>query len=262
MWKAVFKVWNEADHFIEALSAVYGLVEQIIVIDGAYRYFPYNESETYNAPHSTDGTLEIARKLGEYLPATERKSEIIIVSRPGIPWDCETQMINHVFRNFGKKGDYFFMIDGHEILEGDFPTQREIITTEKWRMGKVIVYRPTNTQMNIPIEQYANDWEKISRRSQFRILKWHPKLMLFRRHWNYVLEQTGQLDKLSHDHRKYKVPRLIRLRHMTRNKERERINMLHKRGLSRFKGDEINLLKWRRKEKVKDGYIGWDASDK
>jgi len=257
MWKAVFKVWNEGDHLQEALKRVYGLVDQIIVIDGAYSYFPYKESERYNQPHSTDGTLDIVRDIGGIMPTWERDSEVILISNPGVPWKCETQMLNHIFRKYGKAGDYFFMIDGHELFEGDFHAEKERMVQGGWPIGKLVVCRPGDPRVDIPIEQYEGMQDRLRTKSQYRILKWHPKLMLYRRHWNYMLPK-GTLDELDNTRRNYTISTKIRLIHHTRNPERERINLLHKKNLYKFRNDEINLLKWRRDNKVPDGKLGWN----
>lgn len=250
-WCVITKVWNEADHIESCIKALYGVVDHVIVIDGAYRYFPYMEPNTLyeKTPNSSDGTLDIVREIISE-PAEEKETEVNIINPVRLrPWRCETQMLNYAI-HFCPKVDYVIFIDGHEILQGDFERQTKIIEDEQWSLGKIVVYLPQNDRLAVPFEEL--DWDYARQCTHYRILKWHPKLRARQWHWNWVLEDSGQLRGSEFT---FGLCKHIRLTHLTRHRERERINQVHKRHIGKFNANEAELLKWRKKHKIPDGYV-------
>jgi glycosyltransferase involved in cell wall biosynthesis len=98
---ACYNVFNEVEFLEESLESIYGKVDDIIVIDGAYKKFPHNK------PFSTDGSIEIALKYTDkvIIPHQEWASEIIKRNQ---------------YLSLMDVGDICLVIDGHEIWKGDF----------------------------------------------------------------------------------------------------------------------------------------------
>ena len=92
---ACFNIYNEAAVLEEALQAVKGKVDKIIVVDGAYEKFPHQ------IPYSTDGSIEIAVRYADEL-ISPRKA-----------WKSEIEKRNAYL--IGKPGDVYLTLDGHEI---------------------------------------------------------------------------------------------------------------------------------------------------
>ena len=85
-WTAVFNIYNEIDHIHHALLAFRGKVDRILVVDGAYGYYPYKHSDVEFKYHSTDGTIDTVGKLISSMRKTQL--DIVTVDKP---WESETE---------------------------------------------------------------------------------------------------------------------------------------------------------------------------
>lgn len=96
------------------------LVDVLVVVDGAYRAF-----EQYNGtPESSDETLDVVHKLADVVIRCERTS----LGSP-VAWEDETIKRSKYLR--GEPGDYYFVVDADEVIEGTI--DREILATrEDW----------------------------------------------------------------------------------------------------------------------------------
>lgn len=232
MWRAFLRVWNESDHLSNTINALLGHIDQIIIIDGAYSYFPYKHSPTYNKPYSTDGTLDIVRSFMH-----NQKTEIILIENKD-PIRSEIVMFNMALRNYGKIGDYYLKLDGHDILHGDFSTQKQIIEDEQWDIGGVAVcLTEERNSKNIPKRYIPYGTQ--------RIIKWHPRLHVRRVHWNFFFPYPVTIKPCKH----------IFFYHYKRNKEREFINDIHYAYLKKFNSDDICILQHRRTHNIPNGYV-------
>ena len=97
---ACISAYQDAGFIDGAIKSCIGKVDRIIVVDGAYRGFP-----VYDAPWSTDGTVEIAESLG---------AEVIQCYQI---WESQEEKRNQYL--IGEIGDWYLIIDSDERLEGE-----------------------------------------------------------------------------------------------------------------------------------------------
>jgi hypothetical protein len=243
-WYAIVKIWNENDHIRDTLEALEGCFDNIHVTDGAWSYYPYGHSKVYDTYQSTDGSLLTVTKIMSRMPEVS----LHLVPRP---WVSETQKFNFGIKmTEAQPGDYILFLDGHEIMEGDFHKQREIIEEEAWNIGKVVVYDPDNH----PPRYHGNEWDRLKLyHSQWRILRYHPTLCVINKHWNFNIYQHGELDKNIPD--PVHVCEHIKFQHRKRNPERDRIRDLFKHTISPFRFHEGEYVEWRTQQGLKDGQV-------
>lgn len=98
-------VYNDAGFLEGSLQSLKGKVDRIVVVDGAYAKFPHEIA------YSTDKSLEIARKLADIVIETKN------------PWATEQQKRNSYL--LASPGDYYFVLDADEKLEGDLSSLSE-----------------------------------------------------------------------------------------------------------------------------------------
>lgn len=103
---AVVSVFNEISHLEKTLDSIRSSVDGIIVVDGAYKTFPY----TGNNGASDDGTIEFLLKYQrEVYPGLE------IVYAPEGGWETEMEK-RTAYCDLVPEGDWLFIIDGDEEL--------------------------------------------------------------------------------------------------------------------------------------------------
>lgn len=232
MWKILMRTWNEAEHIYNAINSVKRSVGQIIVLDGAYRYFPYNQSLVYNKPYSTDGTLEIVKKLQEEL------GERLILFEHKQPFACEYQIMGKMLRECGEDGDFLVLLDGHELMGGNFLKQMANFEQREGDIGDMsICYTKLHDSSILPEKYYPVSGK--------RILRWHSRIHLRKTHFNFFYPYHPKILKCY----------FAFIYHYKRNKEREFLNEIHREHLKRFFYDEVKILRHRRKHKIPNGYV-------
>lgn len=243
-WYCLMNIWNENDHLKETLLALKGCFDKIIVLDGAWSYYPYKVSEQFNEFHSSDGSIETV------LDVTFTVPEVVYMRDPK-GYITEVHKMNKGIELMDMEdGDYILFLDGHEVMEGDFRKQRKIIEEEAWNIGKMVIYNPKNH----PPETLKSEWERLKKyHTQWRILRYHPQLHLLNKHWNFNVYQYGYLDEKVPD--TYGVCEYIKFQHLQRNKERERIRNLFKQNMSPFRWHEDDYVQWRTEQKIEDGQV-------
>jgi glycosyltransferase involved in cell wall biosynthesis len=99
--------YNEELMLPGCLESVRGLVDRMLVVDGAYALFPHED------PESTDATREIAAAYG---------AEVIRCPQAGgKPRAWRTQMEKRNAYLQGRDGDWYLMIDADERYRGQLP---------------------------------------------------------------------------------------------------------------------------------------------
>jgi len=244
----VLNVYNEVDHIQSVIRSFGNKVEKILVIDGAYAYYPYKHHPEHDKCYSTDGSLNAIGEIMQDFVDTE--IEFVSVEKP---WEGEVAKKNYAIKNYPlTEGDYYFFVDGHELLEGDFATQRKVIEEEKWEIGRVIVYNPAYIKKAEIIDSFHYEaW------GQWRILQWDSELELKKRHWNFFVKgcSLDRLAKKASPAVKTGVCEHIKLAHFSRNTQREVVRDLHKKEFGKFHWIEPAYISWRKREGKEDGTI-------
>lgn len=111
-----YAVYNEERALRQSLESVKPYADRIVVVEGRYAQFA-------GTNHSTDATVEIAL---EYVDEVIRSS--------GLPQHLQRDLYLR-----GREGDFYFIIDGDEILRGRFP--KEQILAGPWDVYAVEVRR-------------------------------------------------------------------------------------------------------------------------
>jgi len=236
-------IFNEADHLEGVLKALNGKVDRIILIDGAYGYYPYRHTEQYDKPYSTDGSIDIAGNLMMDFEHTEL--EIISTKSP---WESETAKKNSAMKSYPmEEGDYYLFVDGHEILEGDIEKDKKIAEEEEWEIGKILVYSVElyKKAALIPDHSYGPI-------SQFRILRWHEDLHLKKKHWNFIMQNVPLVRSIPTKTGNFQYSSLA---HFNRNSQREYIRDIHKAAFGPYGWNEETYLAHRRLAKLEDGKV-------
>lgn len=110
------------------LESLQGQVDRIVVVDGAYAQFPYEE------PVSTDATREIALCYGaEWIDCPDDEE--------GYPRAWRTQVEKRNAYLVGEEGDWYLIIDADNRLIGTLPEPMD---------GMVYVFRSSN-RMGQPV---------------------------------------------------------------------------------------------------------------
>jgi hypothetical protein len=101
----VMCAYQEAKHIEAALASMTALgCTRLVVVEGRWQGFrAYSKSDT-----STDGTQEIARKCGAE-----------VIEPPAGGWPTQIAARNAYF--VGKPGDWYFIMDADEVVEGTLP---------------------------------------------------------------------------------------------------------------------------------------------
>ena len=242
-WHVILKIWNENDHIRQTLEALDSHFDNIIVLDGAFSYFPYKMSDQYNHHISTDGTIKTITKLMDRIPS-------IRYNVPNEPWPTQVHKMNFgIKETHASDGDYIIFLDGHEVMEGNFPKQREIIESEQWTIGKVVIYDP----INHPPKHIKQEWNRLKQyHTQWRIVRYHKALAVINAHWNFNIYQHGELDKNIPE--EYGIAEYIRFQHHRNNPERNRLRDLWKHSLGPFRFDENEYVSWRAQHHIEDGH--------
>ena len=94
------------------LESLQGQVSEIVVVDGAYAHFPYEE------PVSTDATREIAEAYGATWILPPEDAE-------GYPMAWADQMAKRSAYFVGDEGDWYFHIDADERVMGCLPVPED-----------------------------------------------------------------------------------------------------------------------------------------
>lgn len=242
-WTIVLNVYNEVDHIADVVRSFGNKVEKILVVDGAYSYYPYKHFD--QKPYSTDGTLDaVGRVMADFV---DTEIEFVEVKTP---WEGETAKKNHAIKNYDyEEGDYIFFVDGHEILEGDLKAQQKVIEEEEWEIGRVVVYDPSYWKKAELIESFHYEAQ-----GQWRILRWHQDLHLKKKHWNFVVQKIPLVRSIPVKSGNCK---LMKLAHFKRSSKREYIRDLHKHAFGPdFHWHEEAYLAYRKLRKIEDGEIG------
>jgi glycosyltransferase involved in cell wall biosynthesis len=100
--RAVIIAYNEARMLPGCLESVHSQVDEIVVVDGAYRRFPHT------VPYSTDKTRQIAEAYGARW-----------IECPPDGW--ERQYHKRTAYLVGAEGDWYLHIDADERLVGTLP---------------------------------------------------------------------------------------------------------------------------------------------
>lgn len=165
---ACINAYNESVLLPGCLASVRQFLpkSEIILIDGAYasfchnakleaaHNFEYGHTEIGNGllrwtdPVSTDDTMDIARKSGvEHIVECGRD-----VSGNPVPWDNEWTK-RSLFFQFGQDGDYFFIIDADERLQGtpvDFTEEHYAVWLKRDdNTGEYVVHRAFRKQTGL-----------------------------------------------------------------------------------------------------------------
>lgn len=104
---ACLNVFNEATTLEESMRSVAPFVDRILIIDGAYKDFPYNG----NNGASDDGTLELVRRLQKEWD----RPVIELVEAPAGGW--ENEMVKRtVYCDLVEEGAWLFILDADETV--------------------------------------------------------------------------------------------------------------------------------------------------
>jgi len=232
MWKILMRSWNEADHIRNGIESIPSCIDEIIISDGAYRYYPYNMSPVYTKPYSTDGTLDIVKGL------QEKMGDRLVLLEHTIPFASEYINMGKILRDHGKEGDYFVLLDPHEIITGNLQSTLSLMEHGRYDIGDTVIRLTNNRDSTIRPDDY---FPTASR----RILRWHPRIRLQRTHKDFYYPEPPKVLKCFD----------VAIYHYKRNDEREFMNSIHREQLKKFFVDEIKLLQYRRKHKILDGYV-------
>jgi len=119
---ACYSVWNDIELLKKSVDSLCDQVDFIIVVDGAYTNFPHD------IPWSTDKTREFVESL--------ENATFIGNSKP---WYHQFEKRNEYL--IGEEGDFYFIIDADEVLEGGLRTpQADVGIFECKRQSDNAVY--------------------------------------------------------------------------------------------------------------------------
>lgn len=155
------KFYNEAQFIAATLTSLRGAVDDIVLVDGAYElyYRHYRQFEPRAKPYSTDGSLEIIQTIKD-LPPTR------ILHCPGEkPWLNQIVKLNAMI-DAVPEGEWFLIIDGDEMILGDFPAALKEIQDSGCIVGRV------------PLVNLGADVDRL-------FYFWHPRIFLKYRGMHY-----------------------------------------------------------------------------
>lgn len=123
--------FNEERMLPGCLESLQGQVDRIVVVDGAFAHFPYEE------PTSVDATREIAQAYGaEWIDCPDDED--------GYPRAWQTQVEKRSAYLIGEEGDWYLHVDADERLIGMLPVPEDgehyafLINTRDGRASWVI----------------------------------------------------------------------------------------------------------------------------
>lgn len=127
---ACYIVYNNVDYLRASLETVLPYVDRAIVVDGRYRTYPGDEW------HSTDGTLDIIKDMGD---------KVTLV--PAQEWESQVEKRN-VYMDMVPNGDWIFVIDGDELMFGNNKQLKNEIAQLD---SKIIRFRQENVDGSVRI---------------------------------------------------------------------------------------------------------------
>jgi len=163
---ACIPFYNEAALIEFCLSSIDGLVDRIILIDGAWRRFPrWNGNRM-----STDGTLEVIRRFNF-------TSKAEIYTGEGLPpWENSMHKRTRFFELCGP-GDFLLYLDGNEVVAGGLPLDVKRLEEDRdaWKVKMWCFNEETPA------------WP-------VRLYRWLPGLHFSRNHWT-VCDWKDEADR-------------------------------------------------------------------
>lgn len=111
---ACYVIWNEADSIVESLRSVKSFVDRFVVVDAVFA------SNPVDATHSTDRTREIVETI---CAAHPEKPLTYIESAAKL---TEAYARNAYLEQL-EPGDWALVIDGDEVLHGDWAAIRQVV---------------------------------------------------------------------------------------------------------------------------------------
>lgn len=195
-------VFNEATFIEQSLGECYSAARQIVVVDGAYRAFPYHGDNGA----SDDGTLEIVRRF----PDPARK---IVLIEAQAPWESEMVKLN-AYLACGGQGDWMFRVDPDERVRSDWASvQRQLDEAHEDVIG-----------FSVPFVETGGN-----RYKWFRLLRWREDLRYRENHWRLfygsdeLVNYDARPDELPTPHGRFRFGLLsdLVLHHQEHSPERE-----------------------------------------
>lgn len=164
---ACYSIYNEARWLKASIDSIIDYVDKFVFIDG--RFYQENEchlKRTEKLPYSTDGTIKI---IEEYQCSILDKF-FVLQEIKGMPYSTEVVKRNEYFK-YGHEGDWFFIIDGDEIAEGNVAAGMKLV-------------RKTNTiAVQLMVVNIGADSKPIDRPTQpIRFFKWSEDIHYCRNH--------------------------------------------------------------------------------
>lgn len=101
---ALVSCFNEAQFIEESIRSYLDAIDEVIVIDGAYRGFPSTNDL------SNDGTIDIVCHLIEQYP-----NKVSLYFEPRLTELAKRNLLLHLV----PQGDWAFIVDGDEVCKGD-----------------------------------------------------------------------------------------------------------------------------------------------
>lgn len=156
---ALIKVYNEAQFISASLISLKNCVDKIVVVDGAYElyYRNFKKFDERAKPWSTDGTLEIIQGM-KGLP------ELHLI-RCEKPWINQVEKLN-LMMDQTEPGEWFFIIDGDEMVIGSFEKAMEEILGSGCVIGR------------LPLVNLGADIDRLH-------YYWHPRIFLKQKGMHY-----------------------------------------------------------------------------
>ena len=131
--------YQEAELLEACLTALRPLVDLLVVVDGAYRDFPWYG----NSPESTDGSLALAQKLADVVV----RCPLNYNGTHRVPWTDEIKKRSQYL--IGWEGDYYLVVDADEMVEGTFD-RAHVCLKQDWG---VMLYREEQPSTRYPIHR-------------------------------------------------------------------------------------------------------------
>ena len=194
-------VYQDAAFLSECLAALRPQVDRLIVVDGAYRDFPiYEEKDKPKTAASTDGTLFAARAV----------ADLVIEAPGGEPWSDEIAKRN-AYLQAGEPGDYLFVVDADEILEG-LIDRAALDSRDDWLIELYLVRPHIDASHGEPPPRDGNPY------GIHRAFRWRPGIRYAGTHHAvHVGDALIHPDSLLRD----RLPG-VRLRHLSARRDPER----------------------------------------
>jgi hypothetical protein len=166
---ACYVVYNDALLFELSLRSIIDYVEKVIVVDGAWKSFPYGEY-----PESTDGTKEIAEKIcGDKLIWVDCKEE----NGKCVPWETEIEKRSEYLK-YVPTGKWFLVIDSDEVILGEIQREFEIIEKQHCKICMVpLITRSIHPEEGILWVTWLGHGNRIYKKEEGMVYKGHHSLI-------------------------------------------------------------------------------------